>query len=249
MTLLHSPVKLGAARSPTLHILALIALTVGSAGCDADAAPASSDTNGASAAPSPAAAADPVRVVVRGVDLTGVGYDVGSVDARVVVVEFSDFGCGYCAKHALETFPILQRDFIEPGTVFYKHVPFVMGMFPNSDMAAAAAECAADQGEFWRMHDQVFAEQRRWKGANASEAAQLFVAAGGTLGMERSRFASCVVRTPHPRTRRADGAARQLGIRATPTFFINGEPIEGALPPEVFQRVLRNFVESTGAGG
>ncbi len=237
--------------SARLGVLALTSVLV--AGCDADAASASGGADqgatatAATASAGPAAA--PVKVVLRGVDVTGIGYDLGSAEARVVVVEFSDFGCGYCAKHALETFPLLQKEFIDAGTVFYKHVPFVMGMFPNSDMAAAASECAADQGEFWRMHDRVFEAQRQWKGGNASDGAALFLRVGRELGLDAQPFANCVVRTPHPRTRRADAAARQLGIRATPTFFINGEPIEGALPPDVFQRVLRNFIESTAAGG
>src|SRR5687768_15071652 len=100
---------------------------------------------------------------LHGVDLTGVGYDYGDPNAPVTVVEFSDFGCGYCAMFALETYPELERDYVDAGTVSWKQVPFITGMFPNSVEAARTAECAAEQGAYPAMHDRLYAEQRTWK--------------------------------------------------------------------------------------
>src|SRR5687768_8294750 len=136
---------------PAARALMLGATAALLAACGPDAAPAAqrprADSAGVAAAPPKAAAGGapdtlvveaapagaPTRVVLHGVDLTGVGYDRGDPKAPVVMVEFSDFGCPYCAKHARETFPALERDFIATGKLFYKHVPFVMGMFPNGD--------------------------------------------------------------------------------------------------------------------
>jgi protein-disulfide isomerase len=201
---------------------------------------------GAQAAPaaSPAAPASdersPRQVVLQGSDLTGVGYDKGSATAPVVIVDFSDFGCPYCGKHAQETLPALEQEFIATGKVFYKYVPFVMGMFPNGDLAARAAECAADQGKFWPMHDRLYAAQRDWKRSRAP--APLFHGYATELGLDGARFAACHAdaRT-EGRTQQANDRARRLGVRATPTFFVNGESVEGALPLDVFQRVLREM--------
>ncbi|MHB8839651.1 MAG: DsbA family protein, partial [Gemmatimonadaceae bacterium] len=108
-------------------------------------------------------ASAPRRVVIGGVDLTGIGYDTGSPGAPIVMVDFSDFGCPFCGRHALETQPALEREFVATGKVFYKYVPFVMGMFPNGDVAARAAECAAEQGKLWEMHDALYADHSAWK--------------------------------------------------------------------------------------
>ncbi len=178
------------------------------------------------------------RVVVGGVDLTGIGYDKGSPTAPIVMVDFSDFGCPYCGSHARQTLPALEREFIATGKVFYKYVPLVMGSFPNGDTAARAAECAGEEGKFWPMHDRLFASQQEWRKNGAPT--PVYERHARELGLDASRFAACLRdgRT-EARTRRATDGAMQLGIRATPTFAIDGEGIEGALPLDVFQKILR----------
>lgn len=198
-----------------------------------DASPIGATTVGAGAV----RASAPRRVVLNGVDLTGTGYDKGSPDAPIVMVDFSDFGCPFCGRHALETQPALEREFVATGKVFYKYVPFVMGMFPNGDVAARAAECAAEQGKFWEMHDAIYANQSAWKrGSNpAADFRRLAVAAG----MNTTQFDACYTEDRGgARTRRATEAAGRVGIRATPTFFIDGRAIEGALPLDQFRRLL-----------
>lgn len=179
----------------------------------------------------------PRRVALHGVDLTGLGYDKGSADAPIVMVDFSDFGCPFCGQHARETQPALDKEFVATGKVFYKYVPFVMGMFPNGDLAARAAECAAEQGAFWEMHDALYVHQAAWK--RGSEPADVFRENVARLGMDTARFAACYREgRGTARTRRATEAAQRLGIRATPTFFVNGRAIEGALPLDHFRRLL-----------
>lgn len=171
----------------------------------------------------------PTHVVLHGVDLTGVGHDVGDPNAPIVMVEFSDFGCPFCAQHARETFPALERDFIATGKVLYKHVPFVMGMFPNGDRAARAAECAGEQQRFWPMHDSVYARQDGWK-RGADPDGVLHDLARRVMP-DPERWAACYAADRQgARTAAANAAARRLGVRATPTFFVNGQMVEGALP-------------------
>lgn len=181
------------------------------------------------------------RVVLNGIDLTGVGYDKGSPTAPIVMVDFSDFGCPYCGNHARQTLPELEREFIATGKVFYKYVPLVMGSFPNGDTAARASECAAEEGKFWPMHDRLYAGQKEWR-TNGTPT-PVYQRYAQELRLDRTRFAACLAdgRT-EARTRQASAVAQSLGIRATPTFAVDGEGIEGALPLGVFQKLLREKV-------
>lgn len=180
----------------------------------------------------------------REVDLATFGYARGAPDAQVVVVEFSDFGCPYCARFALETLPEIDREFIATGQVRWQYVPFVMGMFPNGEEAARAAECAGDQEMFWPMHDHVYERQREWKSSREPEA--LFLSYAAELGLDDSTFATCF-RENHPAERIAasNRVAADLGIQSTPNFLVNGRPVQGALPLDQF-RMLLNWAGAPG---
>jgi protein-disulfide isomerase len=171
------------------------------------------------------------------IDLRRLGYDRGRADAPVVVVEFSDFGCPFCATFATSTYPALHREFVETGKVRWKYVPFVMGMFPNGAEAARAAECAAEQGKFWEMHDRLFAAQREWK--RSGSPVGLFTGYAREIGLDAGRFGACYREDRGGgRTRANNRAADAARIRATPSFIVNGRLVEGALPLETFRQVL-----------
>lgn len=212
--------------------LATLAACSPSATPAADAAPA---TSVASALP--VAAPTGARIVIQGVDVTDYGHDIGKIGAPIVIVELSDFGCVYCAKHALETLPSLETEFVATGKVYYKHIPFLIGMFPNSDRAARAAECASEQDRFWPMHDSVFAHQKDWKKGN--DADKLFKSLARGVVPDEAQWSSCYdARRVDSRITAASAIAARLGVRATPTFFINGQMVEGALPLDVMRQGL-----------
>lgn len=168
-----------------------------------------------------------------------IGYTRGADNAAIHVIEFSDFGCPFCSSFARETYPALHKEFVASGKVRWTYVPFVMGMFPNGSEAAMAAECAAEQGEksFWTMHDALFADQQAWK--RSGEPAQLFSQYAGRLGLDAARFTSCYgEQRQAARITASNRAAERAGVRATPTFFVNGQRIEGALPAEQFRALL-----------
>jgi protein-disulfide isomerase len=195
------------------------------------------DSVASRAKPSDATERSPRRVVVAGVDLTGVGYDKGSADAPVVMVNFSDFGCPYCASFAREGQPVIEREYVRTGKVFLKYVPFVAGMFPNGQQAARTAECSAEQGTFWPMHDRLYAEQKQWK--NTIYALPIFQKDAAALGLDTARFTRCYETNHlHPRSKVATDAADRLRIRVTPSFVVNGTLIEGALPLPQFRELL-----------
>jgi protein-disulfide isomerase len=172
-------------------------------------------------------------------DLRGIGYDRGSPEARVVVVEFGDFGCPACGQFAREVWPAVAARFVETGRVAWKYVPFVLGAFPNGDEAARAAECAGAQDKFWAMHDRLFEEQGRW--GRQRNPLGSFVSHAEALGLDATEFERCYREDAgRERTKRANEAAKAMGVRGTPTFFINGERVVGAYPAEEFiERLLK----------
>ncbi len=172
-----------------------------------------------------------------GISLAGVGHDAGGATARVFVVEFADFGCSYCAKFASETLTKIDSVYIQKGTVRWKMVPFVTGMFRNSREVAEAAECAGEQGAFWKMHDLLYAKRKEWM---ASKDIRALIARYATqLRLDGAAFGRCAL-NPQIRARiqRHDAIAQQLAIRGTPTFYVNGRVIPGAIPWELFAQVI-----------
>jgi protein-disulfide isomerase len=172
-----------------------------------------------------------------GVSLAGVGHDRGGAAARVFIVEFGDFGCSYCAKFNVETFPKIDSAYIGGGTVRWKMVPFVTGMFKNSREVAEAAECAGEQGGFWRMHDLLYAKRKEWMASKDIRA--LVVKYASQVNLDLPTFGRCQM-NPEIRRRilRHDALAQQLAIRGTPTFYVNGRVVPGAIPFDLFQQVI-----------
>jgi protein-disulfide isomerase len=172
-----------------------------------------------------------------GVPLAGIGHDKGGATARVFIVEFGDFGCSYCARFAAETYPRLDSAYIANGTVRWKMVPYVTGMFRNSREVAEAAECAAEQGAFWEMHDLLFARRKEWMASSNIRA--LVARYAADLKLNPAAFARCGMNPAiGSRIRRNDAIAATLQIRGTPTFFVNGRVVPGAIPFDLFQQVI-----------
>lgn len=84
----------------------------------------------------------------------------GGKNAKVVIVEFSDFQCPYCSR-AYPTVNQLLKEYGDNITFVYKHFPLV-SIHPRAQKTAEAAECAKDQGKFWEFHDQLFQKQTDW---------------------------------------------------------------------------------------
>ena len=167
------------------------------------------------------------------------GYDRGLTGPPVTVIEFADFACPYCARFALQSYPALAEEFVKPGLVRWKYVPFVLGIFSNSQQATRAAECAGEQGPaaFGRMHDYLYVEQDVWKAA--PDPAAVFRATARSAGLDAGRFASCLASdAPDRRIGASNALADQLGVRATPTFFVAGRRVKGAPRPDEFRAVL-----------
>jgi len=191
----------------------------------------------ATARPARPTRSGPRHVEIAGVDLTGIGYDQGNVNAPVVVIDFSDFGCPYCAQFTRETYPVIEREYVKTGKVFFKYVPFVVGMFPHAAEATRVAECVGDQGRFWTMADHLYEAQSEWK--RATDPRPLLLGIASVVGADTSVVSQCYRDgRSERRTARANDAANTLGVRVTPSFLVNERPIQGALPLPEFRKVI-----------
>ena len=183
-------------------------------------------------------------------DLSLLGYDVGVDDAPIRIVEFSDFGCGYCRKFHEEIYPILEEEYVATGKVEWKYVPMILGIFgPNAEHAARAGECGGEQDRFESMRDRLFSGQPEWKGADDPNA--LFETYASELGLDVDRFRSCVSEGwMDQRIVAGTELSRQVGVRGTPTFVVVGyAPIPGALPLDLFRQVLDTVYADKMRGG
>lgn len=199
-----------------------------------------SDRAGGSPAAAPASARQ---------SLEDLGHFRGDPEAPIRVIEFSDFGCGYCRKFHEETFPIIVDEFVNSGQVQWRSVQFNNGMFPNAQEAALAGECAAAQGRFEEAAHGLFGQQADWKGGSDPDG--VFQRIAVEAGLDVADFKGCMAdRRLEERVDVATQLARQLGIRGTPTFFIEGFPVQGALPIELFREyftaVLAEKAKQTG---
>lgn len=158
----------------------------------------------------------------------------GTGDAVVTIVEFSDFECGHCAAFHSSLEDLLRRSG-QGVRVMFRHFPLdsacnakITGqVHPGACLAAIASECAGDQGKFWEYHNLLFENQQQLDRA-------ALIGYGRRLGLDVPRFTACLdSEEPRIRVERDAKDGAQLGIDSTPTVFINGRMIKGALDAEL----------------
>jgi len=170
-------------------------------------------------------------------NINEMGYDRGSSDAPVRVLEVSDFGCGYCRLFHEETYPTLQERYVDAGFVQWKFIPFVLGMFPNGLEASIAGECGGEQDRFFPMQTRLFRDQAGWK--NSQDPYPFFAQLAEEEGLDVARFKGCIEGGWRENQIRANiRLGREIGVRGTPTFLIDGVPLSGALPLDTFMDIL-----------
>jgi protein-disulfide isomerase len=179
----------------------------------------------ASAAPAPTVvpAAAP-GAPVQGLTIRGDDPAKGSAKAPVTIVVFSDFQCPFCSR-VEPTLSQVEQAYGEKVRIVWKHQP--LSFHPNALPAALAAEAAREQGKFWPMHDRLFQNQRLLSD-------QLYADTAKELGLDLARFDEAR-RAPRAKARIAEdqALAAKVGAQGTPTMFVNGVKIEGAVPFEM----------------
>ena len=162
---------------------------------------------------------------------------LGEEDAPIVIVEFSDFFCGYCKRHFDQTFePLLEN--------YGQYIRYVYRDFarltPESTPAAAAAQCAFQQGKFWEFRAAFF--------DNQSELGyDFYLQTAEKFELDMDRFTGCLDDGRYIDEVEIDGFDGQIaGIRGTPGFFINGQILSGAQPYSIFDRMIQRELKKAG---
>ena len=190
--------------------------------------------NNVPAAAAPAAA--PVQPRVTLPDAEGHAA-LGARDAPVTIIEFTDLQCPYCARFSAQTFPELQKKYIDTGKVRFVTRDLPLVFHAQAVPAAVAARCAGDQGKYWEYRERLFAVQQDLGGAAYSKLA-------ADMKLDAQAFAACRAAPGNKAAAEADRtAANALGITGTPTFLVGtvtngtftGDRVTGAQPLSAFE--------------
>lgn len=156
---------------------------------------------------------------------------IGPEDAPITIIEFSDYECPYCRRWHTEVFPRLLDAYPDEIRIVYRDFP-ISSIHQNAIPAAEAANCAFEQGSFWEFNIMLFSMEL----GLSTEAYQEYAS---ELGLDMDAFDECLESRRYQDEVQEDFEfASTLGVRSTPTFFINGIAVIGAQPYEVFQQVI-----------
>ncbi|WP_432559474.1 DsbA family protein [Granulicoccus sp. GXG6511] len=156
----------------------------------------------------------------------------GSVDAKVVLTEWSDYRCPYCARWATQTLPELQR-YVDDGTLRIEYRDMAV-LGPESVTTAIAARSAAQQGKFWEFYNVVF--ERLAQGGQPDHSVPALIELARTAGVpDLARFEADLADPALQDAVATDShEAQQMGITGTPFFVVNTTVINGAQPTQEF---------------
>ncbi len=176
--------------------------------------------------------ASPTSPAPEEMTLDSLGVDFGTDEAPLRMIEFFDYGCGYCRAFHQETRGPLHEQYVDPGQVYWKSIPFITGNWATSVPMSLAAECARDQGRdyYEAITELIFARQGDWKPASAPE--ELAEAFAEEAGLDMERYRTCFENDELLwRVQAQTDLAGEVGVTGTPTIVVAGVgPIMGALP-------------------
>jgi len=174
----------------------------------------------------------------------------GEKNAKVTLVEFSDYQCPFCARHVRETLPPLEREYITTGKIKYVFRNFpIASIHPLAFKAHEAANCSGEQEKYWEMHDRLFANSTALGLKDLSQHAR-------ALALDLAKFQACLDSGKHAGKINRDLAEGQkAGVKGTPTFFLGlTEPndtqitavkiIRGAQPYAAFKQAIESLLST-----
>lgn len=177
------------------------------------------------------------------IDLTK-GHQKGNAEARVALIEFSDYECPFCIRHSRETMPLIEKNYIATGRILYGFRDFPIDqLHPQAIRAHEAVQCAGDQDKYWEMHGRMF-------GQPAQHTPEALEAVAAQVGLDLGAFRACVAASTHTAAiRQSVAQAESFGANGTPAFFIGlidpttntlriTRAISGALPFAQFAQAI-----------
>ncbi|MFH1428007.1 MAG: thioredoxin domain-containing protein [Patescibacteria group bacterium] len=159
-------------------------------------------------------------------------YWFGASNPKVTIIEFADFSCPVCKN----TYPKIREISLKYKTdvkIIFKDFPVVS---EESTLLALTARCAGEQGLFWLMHDKLFQNQGI---SNYSELTNL----ANQIGADNNKFNNCIDNEKYLTDIKKDYTeGEKLGVKGTPTWFINGYKIEGDIPSALFMQIVESLL-------
>jgi protein-disulfide isomerase len=153
----------------------------------------------------------------------------GKANAPITIIEFSDFECPYC-RRAQDTLKKIEEKYTGKVRFIFRHYP--LPFHKKAPKASEAAQCAQDQGAFWPFHHALFTDGTQLEIVEYKKLARKFK-------LDSDRFDQCLDSGRHAKRVAADlEAGKELGISGTPTFFVNGIKLVGAVPFADFEEVI-----------
>ena len=163
---------------------------------------------------------------------------MGSPDAKVVLVEYTDYQCPFCSRHAKNTLPQIKKEFVDTGKIRYVLKDFPLPSHRQAKDGAEATHCAGEKGKYWEMHDLLFANMRQMSVEDLANHAK-------GLGLNVRKFKACLEDDRYVKAIEGDIAeGRQGGVTGTPSFLlgtitddgvVEGTVIKGARPYDLFK--------------
>lgn len=137
----------------------------------------------------------------------------GKPDARITLVEFSDYQCPFCARHARETLPLIKKEYVDTGKLKYFFVNFPLeSLHKLAFKAAEAANCAEEQGKYWEMNARLFSNQQKLEPWTAHALA---------VGLDVDLFEACLISGRQAEAVKLNLAeGKRAGVSGTPVFFL-----------------------------
>lgn len=174
----------------------------------------------------------------------------GDKNARVTLIEFTDYQCPFCARHSTQTAPQIEKDYIQTGKVKYVLKDFpIASIHPQAFKGHEAAHCAGEQGKYWEMNGRLFANQKAMSPKDLSDHAQ-------ALALDMPQFQQCLDGGKYAGKIRQDlTEGQKSGVQGTPTFFLGQtEPndskvkvvriIRGAQPYAAFKQAIDSLLST-----
>jgi len=164
---------------------------------------------------------------------------LGDANAKVTIVEFSDFQCPFCRSFWKDTLPQIKKEYIDTGKVklAFRHYP--LSFHPMAQKTAEGAECANDQDKFWEFHDVVYEKQDAQGQGTITYTNEDLATWAGEVGIDSAAFTTCLDSGKHASKITEDMSAGTAGlIDATPAFYVGDQLLVGAQPFSAFKAVI-----------
>ena len=170
-------------------------------------------------------------------------FSIGSKDAPITMVEFTDFQCPFCQRFHSSTFGDLKKNYIDTGKVRFVSRDLPLDFHPNAMQAAQAGRCAGEQGQFWPMRDRMAGNPEQLDMNHLLTYAQ-------DLKLNVDTFRACVESGKYKDAIQKDiQEAVRIGANGTPSFVVgksvsdgvDGELVIGAMPYQVFDQKFKEL--------